>query len=171
MFLIYFFFWDTHNSSYIILPKQPYKYLLKCFFLRVFTGGMSDREKEKNETLDLLLSTTYCCSQTHLSQQLSQLHPELTMPMFSGMLTRDTNIAYTYFTYLLVALYRVKFIIQFNTSISILKYFIIRIRCSSSFGHTLKCRCTNCKCLDIYSYCKNETPILYCILINKKKSN
>lgn len=49
-------------------------------------GGMNDREKEKNETLDLLLSTTYCCSQTHLSQQLSQLHPELTMPMFSGML-------------------------------------------------------------------------------------
>ena len=44
------------------------------------------REKEKNETLDLLLATTYCCSQTHLSQQLSQLHPELTMPMFSGTL-------------------------------------------------------------------------------------
>lgn len=35
-------------------------------------------------TLDLLLSTTYCRSQMHLSRQLAQLHPELTMPMFSG---------------------------------------------------------------------------------------
>ncbi|XP_052121849.1 protein furry-like [Frankliniella occidentalis] len=35
-------------------------------------------------TLDLLLSTTYCRSQLYLSRQLAQLHPELTMPMFSG---------------------------------------------------------------------------------------
>jgi hypothetical protein len=35
-------------------------------------------------TLDLLLSTTYCRSQMYLSRQLAQLHPELTMPMFSG---------------------------------------------------------------------------------------
>ncbi|KAE8748600.1 furry [Frankliniella occidentalis] len=34
-------------------------------------------------TLDLLLSTTYCRSQLYLSRQLAQLHPELTMPMFS----------------------------------------------------------------------------------------
>lgn len=35
-------------------------------------------------TLDALLCTTYCRSQLYLSRQLSQLHPELTMPMFSG---------------------------------------------------------------------------------------
>ncbi|GBP06523.1 Protein furry [Eumeta japonica] len=34
-------------------------------------------------TLDALLCTTYCRSQLYLSRQLSQLHPELTMPMFS----------------------------------------------------------------------------------------
>jgi hypothetical protein len=38
-------------------------------------------------TLDLLLSTTYSRSQMYLSQQLAQLHPELTMPMFSGKFT------------------------------------------------------------------------------------
>lgn len=35
-------------------------------------------------TLDILLATTYCRSQMHLSGQLAQLHPELTMPMLSG---------------------------------------------------------------------------------------
>jgi hypothetical protein len=39
------------------------------------------------ETLDLLLSNTYCRSQQYLSRQLSQLHPQLTMPVFSGKLT------------------------------------------------------------------------------------
>lgn len=39
-------------------------------------------------TLDLLLSTTYCRSQMHLSRQLAQLHPELTMPMFSEITHR-----------------------------------------------------------------------------------
>lgn len=38
----------------------------------------------KGGTLDVLLSTTYCRSQMYLSRQLAQLHPELTMPMFSG---------------------------------------------------------------------------------------
>lgn len=35
-------------------------------------------------TLDAILATTYCRSQIHLSRQLALLHPELTMPMFSG---------------------------------------------------------------------------------------
>lgn len=35
-------------------------------------------------TLDALLATTYSRSQIYLSRQLAQLHPELTMPMFSG---------------------------------------------------------------------------------------
>jgi hypothetical protein len=38
-------------------------------------------------TLDLLLSTTYSRSQMYLSRQLAELHPELTMPMFSGKFT------------------------------------------------------------------------------------
>ncbi|XP_026680249.1 protein furry-like [Diaphorina citri] len=35
-----------------------------------------------------LLSNTYCRSQMHLSEQLAQLHPELTMPMFSEITHR-----------------------------------------------------------------------------------
>ena len=38
----------------------------------------------QRSTLDVLLSTTYSRSQLYLSRQLAQLHPELTMPMFSG---------------------------------------------------------------------------------------
>ncbi|XP_021940399.1 protein furry [Zootermopsis nevadensis] len=47
------------------------------------TGGDKGRG-----TLDLLLSTTYCRSQMYLSRQLAQLHPELTMPMFSEITHR-----------------------------------------------------------------------------------
>lgn len=39
-------------------------------------------------TLDALLCTTYCRSQMYLSRQLAQLHPELTMPMFSEITHR-----------------------------------------------------------------------------------
>ncbi|XP_060535962.1 protein furry [Cylas formicarius] len=39
-------------------------------------------------TLDAILSASYCRSQTHLSRQLSLLHPELTMPMFSEITYR-----------------------------------------------------------------------------------
>ncbi|XP_047109734.1 protein furry [Schistocerca piceifrons] len=48
-------------------------------------GGAADRGRD---TLDLLLSTTYCRSQMYLSRQLAQLHPELTMPMFSEITHR-----------------------------------------------------------------------------------
>lgn len=37
------------------------------------------------EVVDVLLCSTFCQSQFNLSQQLAQIHPELTMPMFSGM--------------------------------------------------------------------------------------
>ncbi|CAH0386341.1 unnamed protein product [Bemisia tabaci] len=48
-----------------------------------------ERGTFRGGTLDLLLSTTsYCRSQLHLSQQLAQLHPELTMPMFSEITHR-----------------------------------------------------------------------------------
>ncbi|XP_068619983.1 protein furry isoform X2 [Battus philenor] len=48
-----------------------------------------DAGSEKGRgTLDVLLCTTYCRSQLYLSRQLSQLHPELTMPMFSEITAR-----------------------------------------------------------------------------------
>ncbi|XP_075990401.1 microtubule binding protein furry isoform X7 [Anticarsia gemmatalis] len=48
-----------------------------------------DTGSEKGRgTLDALLCTTYCRSQLYLSRQLSQLHPELTMPMFSEITAR-----------------------------------------------------------------------------------
>ena len=34
---------------------------------------------------DVLLATAYFSSQISLSEQLAALHPDLTMPMFSGM--------------------------------------------------------------------------------------
>ena len=43
---------------------------------------------KERSTLDVLLSTTYSRSQLYLSRQLSQLHPELTMPMFSEISSR-----------------------------------------------------------------------------------
>ncbi|XP_073949446.1 microtubule binding protein furry isoform X3 [Choristoneura fumiferana] len=49
----------------------------------------ADNGSEKGRgTLDALLCTTYCRSQLYLSRQLSQLHPELTMPMFSEITAR-----------------------------------------------------------------------------------
>jgi hypothetical protein len=59
--------------------------MLNIYFVKVFnyfclSTGL-DRERS---TLDVLLSTTYSRSQLYLSRQLAQLHPELTMPMFSG---------------------------------------------------------------------------------------
>ena len=43
---------------------------------------------KEQSTLDVLLSTTYSRSQQYLSRQLSQLHPMLTMPMFSEICSR-----------------------------------------------------------------------------------
>ncbi|CAH2103471.1 unnamed protein product [Euphydryas editha] len=50
-------------------------------------AGLKTSEKGRG-TLDVLLCTTYCRSQLYLSRQLSQLHPELTMPMFSEITAR-----------------------------------------------------------------------------------
>lgn len=47
-------------------------------------GEISSAGTIRGGTLDVLLSTTYCRNQMYLSRQLAQLHPELTMPMFSG---------------------------------------------------------------------------------------
>lgn len=50
-------------------------------------GDLAEGDKGRS-TLDTLLARTYCRSQIHLSSQLSQLHPELTMPMFSEITHR-----------------------------------------------------------------------------------
>ncbi|XP_044597140.1 protein furry isoform X1 [Cotesia glomerata] len=42
----------------------------------------------KAGTLDALLTASYCRNQMYLSRQLAQLHPELTMPMFSEITHR-----------------------------------------------------------------------------------
>ncbi|XP_073975779.1 microtubule binding protein furry isoform X3 [Rhodnius prolixus] len=42
----------------------------------------------RRSTLDVILSSTYLRSQTHLSRQLAIIHPELTMPMFSEITYR-----------------------------------------------------------------------------------
>lgn len=44
-----------------------------------------DRRERANSLNDILLSATYSRSQLYLSEQLARLHPDLTMPMFSGM--------------------------------------------------------------------------------------
>ena len=48
------------------------------------SSGTEDSARGIRMTLDALLATTYSRSQIYLSRQLAQLHPELTMPMFSG---------------------------------------------------------------------------------------
>ncbi|XP_017780111.1 PREDICTED: protein furry isoform X2 [Nicrophorus vespilloides] len=50
-------------------------------------GDLAEGDKGRS-TLDTVLATTYCRSQIHLSSQLSHLHPELTMPMFSEITYR-----------------------------------------------------------------------------------
>ncbi|CAH0545977.1 unnamed protein product [Brassicogethes aeneus] len=50
--------------------------------------GDSDGENKVRGTLDAILARSFCRSQTHLSRQLSLLHPELTMPMFSEITYR-----------------------------------------------------------------------------------
>merc|ERR1719422_1634964 len=47
-----------------------------------------ETDNKERSTLDVLLSTTYSRSQLYLSRQLAQLHPELTMPMFSEICCR-----------------------------------------------------------------------------------
>jgi hypothetical protein len=78
--------------------------LFKVLDARFFGSGPSlplafgDLDSEATEraeggisTLDALLATTYSRSQIYLSRQLAQLHPELTMPMFSGISARTNT--------------------------------------------------------------------------------
>nr|XP_040568440.1 LOW QUALITY PROTEIN: protein furry-like [Lepeophtheirus salmonis] len=89
-----------------------------------FQTGDEDESPESNEqrnTLDVLLATTYSRSQLCLSRQLSQLHPELTMPMFSEICHRlqTTRSAVTknMLCYLLPWLYNMELVdCNFNPS-------------------------------------------------------
>ncbi|XP_044014462.1 protein furry isoform X2 [Aphidius gifuensis] len=51
-------------------------------------NGVSTNSPQKAGTLDALLTNSYCRNQMFLSRQLAQLHPELTMPMFSEITHR-----------------------------------------------------------------------------------
>ncbi|XP_013162097.1 PREDICTED: protein furry isoform X3 [Papilio xuthus] len=74
----------VHESALQLLQL-----LDKRFFGSVSPIATDDDGSEKGKgTLDVLLCTTYCRSQLYLSRQLSQLHPELTMPMFSEITAR-----------------------------------------------------------------------------------
>eukprot|EP00095_Tigriopus_kingsejongensis_P010909 snap_masked-scaffold348_size200312-processed-gene-1.1 protein:Tk10909 transcript:snap_masked-scaffold348_size200312-processed-gene-1.1-mRNA-1 annotation:"protein furry" len=73
---------------------QLLQILDKRFFGTISPLGSEDEHDEGNDTLprrstlDVLLSTTYSRSQLYLSRQLAQLHPEMTMPMFSEICHR-----------------------------------------------------------------------------------
>ena len=58
------------------------------FFGTVSPLSSGQEEQDSRSTLNVLLSTTYSRSQLYLSRQLAQLHPELTMPMFSEICNR-----------------------------------------------------------------------------------
>ena len=68
----------NHKTTYARKTQTGPFYICKNVFMNV-----SGKDRERS-TLDVLLSTTYSRSQLYLSRQLAQLHPELTMPMFSG---------------------------------------------------------------------------------------
>ena len=46
---------------------------------------LSDNLEEHQPLNDVFLSVSYCRSQNYLSDELARLHPDLTMPIFSGM--------------------------------------------------------------------------------------
>ncbi len=76
--------------------------------------GNQEESKAERSTLDVLLSTTYSRSQLYLSRQLAQLHPELTMPMFSEIChrlqtARHSNIKCMLY-YLLPWLYNIELV-------------------------------------------------------------
>ncbi|XP_059089513.1 protein furry-like isoform X3 [Tigriopus californicus] len=73
---------------------QLLQILDKRFFGSISPLGSENEQDDGNDTLprrstlDVLLSTTYSRSQLYLSRQLAQLHPEMTMPMFSEICHR-----------------------------------------------------------------------------------
>jgi len=71
------------------MQKLIQRVINDCIVVLLFSGDGREKpdalDSEKNaEMVDVLLCSTFCQSQFNLSQQLAQIHPELTMPMFSG---------------------------------------------------------------------------------------
>ncbi len=50
----------------------------------ILRNPMTNEQRERKALQELLLSGPYSRSQLFLSETLARLHPELTMPMFSG---------------------------------------------------------------------------------------
>ena len=74
--------------SFVFVGDRPWIFLSKQYYLITGDEG-GNNEPPRSSTLDVLLSTTYSRSQMYLCRQLAQLHPELTMPMFSGKKLND----------------------------------------------------------------------------------
>lgn len=71
---------QTHETAVQML------HLLDTRFFQekpVFTAE-EDSTSQQLPLNDILLSVSYCHSQLYLSEQLAKLHPDLTLPMFSG---------------------------------------------------------------------------------------
>jgi hypothetical protein len=72
---------QTHDTAVQLL------HLLDTRFFQeepIFTCDPSEEHQQRMPLNDILLSVSYCHSQMYLSDQLARLHPDLTMPIFSG---------------------------------------------------------------------------------------
>ena len=68
----------THETAVQLLHLLDRRFFQEESVLR-------DKTEQHQPLNDVFLSVSYCRSQIFLSDQLARLHPELTMPMFSGM--------------------------------------------------------------------------------------
>ena len=72
---------QTHETAIHLL------HLLDTRFFQetpIITDSSEEHPPQNPPLNDILLSVSYCQSQMYLSEQLAKLHPDLTMPMFSG---------------------------------------------------------------------------------------
>ena len=84
---------ETHETALQLL------HLLDTRFFQeqpIFSLSESPEELHRQPLNDVLLSVSYCHSQVYLSEQLARLHPDLTMPMFSGKSLNDVLLSVTY---------------------------------------------------------------------------
>ena len=58
---------------------------------------LSDSLEEHQPLNDVFLSVSYCRSQMCLSDELARLHPDLTMPVFSGIEVKESVRIFKYF--------------------------------------------------------------------------
>lgn len=66
--------------------KVKFFHCNRFYFIHRFLKITFFFSDDKNCTLDGELDKLYCRSQMYLARQMSRLRPEMTMPMFSGML-------------------------------------------------------------------------------------